>query len=340
MKNLIIFFLPILFTSVACKKVKPLENAIDFPAAYVVNGKSNSLSIIDISNDDVVAIAEFRKGTWPHHISTNSTKDKLVVSLVGIDLSDGHAGHHAASDSYLIVLEASTLKVLSFIQTDEVAHNAIFMNNDSEIWLPQMKDEGVVLKLNAKNLKEIGSISVGAGPLEITKDVNGTYAFVCNGEGNSISVINASTSAVIKTINVGAEPVGAWPASNNKMYVDCEVSKEIYEIDVTTLTITDTIDLDFTPAYVAFNSANSELWVSDAENGGVHNYELVSGHWAELSFTSTGEGAHAIAFNNAQTKGYITNQTSNTVSVVDASTFLKLIDIAVENKPNGILILE
>ena len=336
----IIVYSFLLFFGLSCKKVKPLETEIDFPAAYVVNGKSNSISIINIENDEVFAIAEFEKGTWPHHISTNVTKDKLVISLVGIDLSGGHAGHAVASDSYLIVLNASDLKVIAFQKTNEVAHNAIFMNNDTEIWLPQMKKEGVVLKLNAENLKEIGSISVGNGPLEITKDVNGFYAFVCNGEGNSVSIIDASTSEVIKTISVGTEPVGAWPASNNKMYVDCEVSKEIYEIDVATLEITDTIDLNFTPAYVAFNSVTSELWVTDTQNGGVHTYELIANQWVEISFLITGTGAHAITFNATQTKAFITNQSANTVSIVDANTFLKLKDIAVENSPNGILILE
>lgn len=340
MKQFFLFSTLILILGVSCRKVKPLKDEIDFPVAYIVNGESNSLSIINLDTEEQVEVVEFNKGTWPHHINTNSTKDKLVISLVGTDLSGGHAGHNTGTESYLIVLQSSNLKVLAFTKTEYVGHNAIFMNNDEEIWLPQMTDDGVVLKLNSANLKEIGSIAVGAGPLEITKDVNGVYAFVCNGEGNSVSIINSSTSELVKTITVGTEPVGAWPASNNKMYVDCEVSKEIYEIDAASLEITDTIDLNYTPAYVAYNSVTSELWVTDAQNGGIHHYELIAGEWSEISFLATGSGAHAVTFNASQTKAFVTNQTANTVSIIEATTFLKLKDVAVQNKPNGILILE
>lgn len=212
------------------------------------------------------------------------------------------------------------------------------MNSDEEVWITEMEDQGTILKLDAKSLKEKGSIAVGSTPLEITKDQNGTYVFVANGSGNSISVVSAATGEVVKTIPVGLEPVGAWPASNNKMYVDCEVSKQIYEIDVTTLTVTDTIALTYTPAYVAYNQTLSELWVSDAQNGGVHNYQLVAGSWVEQAFLATGSNAHAIAFNADYSKAYVTNQGQGNVSVINPTTFVKIKDITVETKPNGIYI--
>ncbi|MBI3134709.1 MAG: YncE family protein [Bacteroidetes bacterium] len=330
-----IFFL---FLISACSKLEKTDAPVDYPAAYVINGESNSISIINIESDELVQSCQFKKGSWPHHIYSNSTEDKLVVSLVGTDLSSGHAGHGEADDSYLMILDASNLKILACTKTNSATHNAIFMNSDEEVWITEMEDQGTILKLDAKSLKEKGSIAVGSTPLEITKDPNGTYVFVANGSGNSISVVSAATGEVVKTIPVGLEPVGAWPASNNKMYVDCEVSKQIYEIDVTTLTVTDTIALTYTPAYVAYNQTLSELWVSDAQNGGVHNYQLVAGSWVEQAFLATGSNAHAIAFNADYSKAYVTNQGQGNVSVINPTTFVKIKDITVETKPNGIYI--
>lgn len=324
----------------SCKKIDRLKTDINFPAAYVINGESNSISVINIETNSVVETAEFHKGSWPHHIYSNSSKDKLVISLTGVDLSGGHAGHGGAAKSFLIVLNAVNFEVEGFLKTDAVAHNAIFMNSDQEIWLPQMTENGEIKILNSKSLKEISSIGVGNGPLEITVNSTGNFVFVANGEDNTISIIDVATKTVTKTINVGIEPVGAWPGSNNKMYVDCEVSKQIFEIDATTLEITDTINLAYTPAYVNYNSLTTELWVSDAQFGGIHTYELISNQWVENGFLPTGDNAHAITFNTLNDKAYVTNQNSATVSVIDAVLLTKIADVVVGNKPNGILIIE
>lgn len=331
----VIVFLTILASS--CRKVDILKSPVNFPVAYVINGKSNSISLINLETNKLVESVEFKKGSWPHHIYSNSSKDKLVISLTGMDLSGGHAGHGGSANSFIIVLNATDFNVEGFLKTEVLAHNAIFVNNDSEIWVSQT---GVIKVFDSESLKEIIEIQVGNGPLEITKNSDGNYIFVANGEDNTISVIEISTKTVVKTISVGIEPVGAWPGSNNKMYVDCEVSKQIFEIDGTSLDITDTIQLTFTPAYVNLNSLTGELWVSDAEFGGVHTYELISSQWVENGFLLTGLNAHAIGFNAAGDKAYITNQGAANVSVVDAVALTKIIDINVEKKPNGILIRE
>ena len=342
--TLVIVICSVLITQ-ACKKIKPLKNDIDYPAAYIINGESNTISVIDIITDEVKGTATFKKGTWPHHIYANSDKSKVVVSLTGMDLSGGHSGGHGgghgkSNKTYIMTLNAKTLALDKSLKTDVGAHNAIFVNTDTEIWLPQIKTDGTIKILEASTLKEKSNISVGNTPLEITLSNDKKYAFVANNAANSISVIDISSKKLVKTIMVGKEPVGAWPGSNNKMYVDCEASKQIFEIDAISLIITDTISLLFTPAYAAYNSKTKQLWISDAEFGRVHIYNNTSGNWIESSFIITGNNAHAIAFNKEETKAYITNQGAASVSVIDAITLSKTKDIAVGNKPNGILIIE
>ncbi len=343
MKNITIVVVSVvlLVSVIGCKKIKSLSASVDYPAAYIINGESNTISVINMATNEVAGTATFKKGTWPHHIYATANKGKVVVSLTGMDLSGGHSGGHSMkAKTYLMTLDAKTLSLLTCIKTESSAHNALFVNNDAELWLPQIKSEGIIKVLNSATLKEISSIAVGDTPLEITMNSSKNYAFVANSVSNTISVIDIATKTVVKTIGVGISPVGAWAGSNNKMYVDCETSKQVFEIDATTLTITDTIQLKYTPAYVAFNAKTNQLWVSDTEFGKVRIYNNVNNNWIETTTIPTGDNAHAIAFNNEQTVAYVTNQGAENVSVIDAVALMKIKDIAVGKKPNGIVIIE
>ena len=97
------------------------------------------------------------------------------------------------------------------------------------------------------------------------------------------------------TLTVGQDPVGAWTASNGKMYVDNETSQTISEITVSSMSVTATINLGFKPGYAAYNSSNSELWVSDATNGKVAYYTFDGTNWNLQGNITTGADAHAIA---------------------------------------------
>ena len=60
--------------------------------------------------------------------------------------------------------------------------------------------------------------------------------------------------------------------------------------------------------------------------------------WMHGSSLNTGAGAHAIAFTTDGNTAYVTNQTANTVSVVNTSNHLVTKTINVGKKPNGIVI--
>ena len=138
------------------------------------------------------------------------------------------------------------------------------------------------------------------------------------------------------TLTVGADPVGAWSASNGKMYVDNEKSQTISEISVSGANVVSTFNLGFKPGYVAYSTHHNKVWVTDATNGKVVFFENMSGVWTAVGNISTGADAHAIAFNSNGEKAYITNQGANTVTVVDVVNHVKLQDINVGAKPNGI----
>jgi YVTN family beta-propeller protein len=313
---------------------------IDYPAAYVVNGSSNNISVIKLSDNTVTETIGLNGATFPHHIYLNSANTKLAVAITATDLSGGHAGHGGATTGFKVqIIDAVTGLIDKEIALPKMPHNAIFNNDGTELWIGQSDDiQSKVLVYKTSDWSLQNTINVGKGLSEVTFSNDGSMAFACNTKDASVTLIDASTKMIHTTLTVGTNPVGAWSASNGNMYVDNELSKTISEISVSGMNVISTINLGFKPGYVAYHTASGELWVSDATNGKVVYYSLVDGLWTLQGNITTGADAHAIAFNNDGTKAYVTNQGAGSVSVVDVATHTVSQNISVGAKPNGIAI--
>jgi YVTN family beta-propeller protein len=307
--------------------------AISYNALFVVNGNSNSISVINTDSAKVAATISFSNASYPHHVGMNSSRSKLAVAFPGSDLSGGHGEAHGSQGSVAVV-DALTGKMLVSKKLEYPNHNAIFSPDDTEIWTSQTSISGKVLILDATTLSVKKEIPVGKDPAEVTFSFDGKYAFVCNGGDNSVSVIENTTKNVVKTIPVGANPVGAWQGSNNMMYVDNEAGKSISVIDVLTLSVVRTYPLSFTPA-MALISPNNELWVTDTENGKIVFFSLDSTQ--KTGEILVGAGAHALAFSSDGKYAYVTNQIAGTVSIISVANKNTITQIPAGDKPNGCL---
>lgn len=328
---------------------QPMLN-INYPAAYVVNAEGNSLSVIDLTGQQVKETISFGDASmtgmnmsnmimWPHHIYLSPDGSKLGIGVPGMDLSAGHTGGTTGMNGRVLVVNPVTGQTAQNQQTPVMNHNAVFSPDGTEIWTSQMDMTGKVLVYNAGTMALKNTITVGMEPAEVTMSSNGQYAFVANGMSNSVSVIKVSDKSVAKTIAVGEDPVGAWPGADGRMYVDNEKGQSISVIDVNTLAVVETVKLGFTPGYAAYHSTRNELWVSQAGTGTkVVIFERMNGAWMKTSEVMTGLDAHAIAFTKDGATAYVTNQGAATVSVLDVAKRTKIKDISVGKKPNGIVL--
>jgi YVTN family beta-propeller protein len=318
---------------------------VDYPAAYIVNGEDATVSVVKLSTNEVTETIELM-GTssdmimWPHHISSH--ENHLAIGVPGMDLSAGHSGLMTAGmTGKLLVIDAMNGAIVKNVNLPLMNHNSIYSPNGNEIWVPQMDEmNSKVLVYDATTNALLNTINVGMMAAELTFSSDGTKAYVANGDDDSITVINTTTKAIITTIAVGDNPVGAWTGSNNKMYVDNEDGQTISVIDVATNSVDETITLGFMPGIASYNGPKNELWVSDPMNGKVHYWTWDAGMnmWMHGNSFNTGAGAHAIAFTTDGNAAYVTNQTANTVSVVNTSNHTVTKTINVGQKPNGIVI--
>jgi len=325
---------------------------IDYPAAYVVNSESNSLSVIDLaknevretislgtpSSNDLTGMKMNDMVMWPNHIYLSADGNKLGVGVPGLDLSVGLSGVVAGMKGRVLVVNPKTGELATNQQTPVINHNAVFSPDGTEIWTSQTIDAGKVLVYDASTMALKKTIEVGMEPTEVTMSTNGKYAFVANRKSNSVTAIRLSDKTVVKTIPVGATPMGAWPASNNRMYVNNQKGQTISVIDVDSLTVVDIIYLGFTPAYVAYNATRNELWVSQVGTSVVAILEEMGGLWMYHNQVSTGLGAYAIVFSKDDKTAYITNRGAGTVSVMNVAARNKINDVSVGKKPNGLVL--
>ncbi|NNT71596.1 YncE family protein [Flavobacterium sp. IMCC34852] len=318
---------------------------VDYPAAYIVNGEDGSVSVVKLSTNEVTGTIELMGSgsdmiMWPHHISSH--QDHLAIGVPGMDLSAGHSGLNTSGmNGKLLVIDAMDGSIIKNINLPLMNHNSIYSPNGNEIWVPQMDEmNSKVLVYDATTNALLNTIDVGMMAAELTFSSDGTKAYVANGDDDNVTVINTSTKAIITTIAVGDNPVGAWTGSNNKMYVDNEDGQTISVIDVATNSVDETITLGFMPGIASYNGPKNELWVSDPMAGKVHYWTWDAGMnmWMHGSSFNTGAGAHAIAFTTDGNTAYVTNQTANTVSVVNTTNHSVTKTINVGRKPNGIVI--
>ena len=331
----------------SCKKMNdmnmPTEKNIDYPAAYVINGESSTISVIKLSTNTVTdSIVLMGTGgsmiMWPHHVYYHASADMkhLAVGVPGMDLSGGHTGGMAGMTGGVVIVDAVKGMIVKNLSVPIMNHNAVYSPDGTEIWTTQMDMGGIALVYDAITYALKSTINVGDMPAEVTFSTDGSKAYVANGMSNDVTVINPNTKAVIATVPVGINPVGAWPSSIGKMFVDNEDAQSISVIDVATNANLATIMLGFKPGYAAYNASVSELWVSDATNGKVAYYKDMGGNtWMKHGEFATGANSHAIAFYGSY--AYVTNQGANTVSVINSATHAKLKDIPVGKKPNGIV---
>lgn len=358
MKQLTFAVLGAALLIISCKKKEhELTSAIpelniNYPAAYVVNGESSTISVIRLSDNTVTETIKLGEmsdphhggmnmGTgisWPHHIYINSAKTQLAIGVPGMDLSGGHTGGMMDMTGKIAIVDAVKGKITKTIDLPVSNHNAAFSPSGNEIWTSQMQKIGKVLVYDASTYTLKNTIDVKMEPAEVTFSSDGMMAFVANGGSDTVTVIRVADKIVMGQVAVGGDPVGAWTGADGNMYVDNETGQSITVIKVANMSIVTTIALGFMPGIAAFNNSRNELWVTDPDNGKVYWYTKSGTVYTHVNEFTTGAGAHAIAFSADGMTAYVTNQNASTVSVVDVMNHTETKEITVGTKPNGITI--
>ncbi|MDE1871571.1 MAG: beta-propeller fold lactonase family protein [Candidatus Micrarchaeota archaeon] len=280
-------------------------------AAYVTDLYSNTVSIIDVQTNTVTGYIPV--GLSPGGIAVNP-QGNLAYS---VNFGSGNVS----------VIDTATNKVIKSINVGTNPSSVAFSPSGKVAYVPN-RGSGTVSVINVSTNTVTSSIGVGSAPDFVAFDPSGAIAYVTSGLNSNVIVIDVSTGSVLKKTyvpygNLGAEPEGvAFSPSGSFAYVADMYSSQFSVISTSTDTVTKTISL-YPPTthseFVAFNPSGTLAYLTGG--GFFGNVTVVNAATDAIEYNiPVGKYPAGLAFHPSGSFAYVTNEESNTISVIEVAT--------------------
>jgi PQQ-dependent catabolism-associated beta-propeller protein len=158
--------------------------------------------------------------------------------------------------------------------------------------------------------------------------------FVTNERSDDVTVIQAETGAVLKTIAVGKRPRGVTASADGKrVYVANSNSDTLSVIDAAGLTVTASIPAGRDPEGLTFNRDGTLLFVVNENDSAVTVIDVASSRIVKKIEVGT-EPETAVASPDGRWVA-VSNETSNDVHLIDTATQTVVKKVPVPKNPRG-----
>ncbi len=226
----------------------------DGSKVYVADSFDSSVSVIATATNTVIATVPV--GLAPTGVAVSPDGSQVYVT----DSRDG-----AGSVS---VIATATDTVIATIPLRTFSPQVVAFSPDgSTAWVASSSGEpsftGTVSKINTAT-RAVTNITVGGTPQGVAVSPDGGKVYVTNRDGR-VSVISATTDAVIATIPVQSTPIGVAvsPGDCDRAYVANSGSATVSVIDTETDAVIATIPVQGTPTGVAVSADCSTVYVTN-----------------------------------------------------------------------------
>ncbi len=269
-------------------------------SAYILNGGSNNISVINTTTNKVVSTIQgisnpfgamlspdgsrlYVTSNGSNSISVINTLTNALVGTIpagknplGIAVSpDGSLLYvtYGEDDTIISVISTISNTVIATIQS--VLYNyGITVSPDGSLIYVVNDNSNTVSVINAATYVLTATIQVGAAPYGLCLSPDGKFVYVSNNDDNSVSVINASSNSVIATIGVGSDPNAlAISSDGSRLYVTNLNSSNVSVINTATNAVVATIPVGTFPFGIALNPDGSEVFVA---NNGSNSVSVIS----------------------------------------------------------------
>ncbi len=297
---------------------KPQGLEIKNILAYVTNGGSNCVTVIDKQEDSVV-------GT----IAVGEAPRGIIAS------SDGTRIYVANSRSNTItVIDTSVNRVSTTIDNSGYTPEELALSwDDNTLFVTNPRSNNVSVIDVVSNMV-VARINVGQKPIDIVADIERRKLYVSNYYSLSISVIDMVTRMVENTINLSSNPK-YLALCDDCLYIGNESVNDVYVLNIPSYSI-DTVNI----------GSRLERLVCGLTN------RVYAGNigFDEISFLHTsldiitkniavGRSPAGMDVDAIRRKLYVTNKSSGDVSVIDIKTERVIKTIQVGKKPHDIILV-
>jgi len=183
----------------------------------------------------------------------------------------------------------------------------------------------------------IATTPVGKSPHYIVLDPSGRYAYVTNGESNSVTILDTATHRVVSTIEgVGRDPQQIVIHPKGKVaYVPCYDTANVHVIDLARKRVTVTIPVGENPQSIAISPDGGRVYLVNLHSPQAMVIDTATNK--VIAKFTTGEGASGIAISPDGQRLYLgghgrgmwmgKGEMNRDVRVMDARTFVELLQI-------------
>ena len=222
----------------------PENKPVTYDALFVVNGASNSLSVINISTDKVEkTIKLVSPGTmmgggmmngnstfnnlWPYHISLSPDRSKLAITEPGMDFNGGYEMMHNTTSG-------GGMGGMMYQH-----HNG----NSSTVTTDIMQMQGNILILDAITGDLLKEINLEGMPYDAIFSPDGKEIWTAlMMPVGKVKVFDADSYNLLNTITAGNMPAGvAFSEDGNKVFIANGMSGSVTVIDALTKTVIDSV---------------------------------------------------------------------------------------------------
>ena len=177
-----------------------------------------------------------------------------------------------------------------------------------------------------------GSLTFGAAG-----GTGGTFAYISNFNGNTVTVINTVTNQPVSTISVGSNPWGVSVTPNGDfVYVTNGGSNSVSVINTSTNSIVATIPVGYTPRAIRFTPDGTKAFVVNSDANSVSVINTLSN--TVVATIPVGSGAVNCMVSPTGNQLFVSNASSNTISIINISTNTVTNTLSGFNFPEGIAI--
>jgi YVTN family beta-propeller protein len=258
--------------------------------AYVANSDSDSVSVIDLTNnvvtntiavgDNPALVVINPAGTIGYVTNLNSDSVSVInltsnVVTTSITVGDGPGNlaiNPAGTFAYVSNFTAGTVSVIN-LSTNSVAVTISGFNSPRGIAFNSTGTFAYIANPGTNEVKKVdlgsntvvGSISGIIFGIDIALSSDNTKAFVSNHSVDTVSVIDLSTNTVSSTITVGSRPWGLQ-LKENFLYVVNRDDDNVSKIDLNSYALIENISVGDLPFYIAINPSGTFGYVTNANS--------------------------------------------------------------------------
>jgi YVTN family beta-propeller protein len=287
---------------------RPFSVAVDPAAnrAYVANGGSSSVSVIDTVTNTVIGLP-IQVGTGPVAAVLNPATHRLYTANFG-------------GDSVTVVDVAANAVVGTPIPVPSQPRAAAINLTTNRIYVSSIGTGGnnVTVVDGATNTVMGSPIAVGLDPEGVAVDPVTNRVYVANLGSDTVTVIDGTTNTIVGTpIQVGTQPdsIAVNPVTN-RVYVVNGGGGNVTVIDgATNRTVGMPIPVGLAPRAIAVNPTTNQVLVANSVGNNVTVIDGAANAVVGLP-VATGTGPVGIGIDPVTARAYVANVAAGSVTVL------------------------